>query len=50
MKGIRHRRLARRERRIPKRLGNMSWEDREQPVLSAANTQYELTGCGSGDQ
>ena len=41
-------RLEKRKRRIEKRLGNMSREDRGEPVFSAANIHYELSDKGAG--
>ncbi len=48
MSKITHRRLAKRKRRIEKRLANMSREDRGAPVFSATNIQYELAQRGGG--
>jgi len=45
---ITHRRLAKRKRRIRNRLDNMSRADRETPVFSAGNIQYELAERGGG--
>ena len=38
-----HQKLARRKRRIEKRLGRRHWENQKRPMLSARNIQYELS-------
>ena len=47
-----HKRLARRKRRIQRRLSPRQWKDQPRPMLAARNLQYELAdrdqaiGCG----
>ena len=52
MKDITRQRLAKRKRRIKRRLRKKQWSDQDRPMLSAANIQYEVAdktrglGCG----
>lgn len=44
MKPISRRKLARRKRRIEKRLGVRRWKDQPRPMLRARNVRYEVAG------
>ena len=46
MKHTTHQKLARRKRRIEKRLARRRWKDQPRPILKARNIQYEVADRG----
>ena len=48
MNTITRKRLAKRKRRIERRLRKMQWADQPTPMFSASNIRYELTGRAGG--
>jgi len=44
VKKLNQRILAKRKRKIEKRLGRRNWEDQERPMFKGSNIGYELDG------
>ena len=48
MKKLNHKMLAKRKRKVEKRLARRNWEDQERPMFKGSNIGYELDGRDQG--